>query len=145
MIKAKWREGFDRFYDADAELVAQELSKLKSTKPADIVDAARDEGTELHKCFTWKDDEAAEKWRVQEARNLMYRLVIKEEEVPKDRPEIRMYYNTKPSEGYKPTEIVITQVDEYKRMLERAYAELRAFKEKYSCLKELKEILDLIK
>ena len=147
MIVAKFREGFDAFYkDVDPNKVAEEIISIgDEPNPDDIVDKARNENSELHKCFTWDNDEAADKWRKQEARQLMYRLVIKEEEPPKDRPEIRMFYKTKDSGGYKPTEIVVTHKDEYKQLLERAYAELRAFKAKYSCLKELQEIFDLIK
>lgn len=146
MIKAKWREGFGGFYDADAQIVASELGDIgDAPTPNEIVDKARDEGTELHKCFTWDNDEASEKWRLQEARQLLYRLVTVEEQVPEDRPEVRMYYKTKPNEGYKRTEVIIQKQDEYKALLTRAYAELRAFKEKYKCLKELQEIFDLIK
>lgn len=147
MIVAKFREGFGAFYkNVDPNKVAEEIISLgDDTKPDDIVNAARNGDSELHKCFTWDDTEAAEKYRKYEARQLMYRLVIKEEEVPEKRPEIRMFYKTNDNEGYKPTEIVVTHKDEYKQLLERAYAELRAFKAKYSCLKELQEIFDLIK
>jgi len=147
MIVAKFREGFDAFYkNVDPNKVAEEIISIgDEPNPDDIVDKARNKNCELHKCFTWDNDEAADKWRKQEARQLMYRLVIKEEEPPKDRPEIRMFYKTNDSGGYKPTEIVVTHKDEYTQLLERAYAELRAFKAKYSCLKELQEIFDLIK
>ena len=145
MIKAKWREGFDYFYKADPNKVAEEISQIgDEVKPTDIVDAARNEESELHKCFTWDNEVAAEKWRLQEARNLLYRLVIEENEIPTDRPEIRYYYNTEPSGGYKSTEYVVEHEDEYKKALEAAYAELRAFKAKYGYLKELKEIIDMI-
>lgn len=147
MITAKFRDGFDAFYkDVDPNKVAEEIISIgDEPNPDDIVDKARNENSELHKCFTWDNDEAADKWRKQEARQLMYRLVIKEEEPPRDRPEIRMFYKINDSGGYKPTEIVVTHKDEYTQLLERAYAELRAFKMKYSCLKELQEIFDLIK
>ena len=87
MIVAKFREGFGAFYkNVDPNKVAEEIISLgDNAKPDDIVNAARNGDSELHKCFTWDDSEAAEKWRKSEARQLMYRLVIKEQEVPKDR------------------------------------------------------------
>jgi len=145
MIKAKWKSGFEHLYKADAQLVANEISNIgKDPTPEDIVDAARDESTELHKCFTWDDTEAAERWRKQEARDIVCKLVITEENKPNDKPEIRVFYKVEDGEGYKPTEFVVKHDDEYAKLLERAYAELRAFKIKYSCLKELREIFDLI-
>lgn len=145
MIKAKWKSGFEHLYKADAQLVANEISNIgKDPTPEDIVNAARDESTELHKCFTWDDTEAAERWRKQEARDIVCKLVITEENKPNDKPEIRVFYKVEDGEGYKPTEFVVKHDDEYAKLLERAYLELRAFKQKYSCLKELQEIFDLI-
>lgn len=145
MIKAKWKAGFEHLFKADAQLVADEISSIEGDPtPEEIVDLARDENTELHKCFTWDDTEAAELWRKREARDVLCKLVIVEDEVPKERPEIRVFYKTETTGGYKPTEFIVQKKDEYELLLERAYSELRAFKQKYSCLKELQEIFDLI-
>ncbi len=144
MIKAKWKNGYG-FYKADAQKVAEEILSLgDDVKPEKIAEYAKDESTELHKCFEWDDSIAADKYRVMQARNIVTMLVIKEEQTPTERPEIRVFYKTKESEGYKPTELIIQQKDEYQALLERAWAELRAFKAKYSCLKELQDIFELI-
>ena len=146
-IVAKWSAVGTR-YGADAQKVYEEIMELcddlESASPKDILEKARGEETELHKCFTWNDSVAAERWRVHEARLIVRQLVIKEEEVPKDRPEVRLFYKTDSESGYKPTELIVTKQDEYKELLKRAYAELQAFKRKYSMLKELQEIFDLI-
>ena len=145
LIKAKWRDGFEHLFKADAQLVADEISQLDGDPtPEEIVEAARDESTELHKCFTWDDTEAAETWRKKDARDILCKLVIVENNKPIDRPEIRVFYKTDDTEGYKSTEFVVQKEDEYAQLLARAYSELRAFKQKYSCLKELREIFDLI-
>lgn len=145
MIKAKWKAGFERLFKADAQLVADEISSIEGDPtPDDVLNLARNANTELHKCFTWDDTVAAEKYRKYEARQILCKLVIVEENKPEDRPEIRVFYKVEDTEGYKPTEFVVKQDDEYAKLLERAYAELRAFKIKYSCLKELREIFDLI-
>lgn len=147
MIVAKWSATGTRF-GADAQKCYEEIMQicddLESASPQDILEKARDESTELHKCFTWDDSVAAERWRVHEARVITRQLVIREQEVPKDRPEVRLFYKTDNESGYKPTELIVQKEDEYKALLKRAYDELRAFKQKYSMLKELQEIFDLI-
>lgn len=147
MIVAKWSATGTRF-GADAQKCYEEIMEicddLESASPQDILEKARDEKSELHKCFTWNDSIAAERWRVHEARIITRQLVIKEEQTPTDRPEIRLFYKTDNESGYKPTELIVQKEDEYKELLKRAYAELRAFKVKYSMLKELEQIFDLI-
>lgn len=146
-IVAKWSATGTRF-GADAQKCYEEIMEicedLDSATPQAVLERARDESSELHKCFTWDDSTAAERWRISEARLVTRQLVIKEVEVPKDRPEIRLFYKTDNESGYKPTEIIVRKEDEYKKLLASAYAELRAFKRKYSMLKELQEIFDLI-
>lgn len=146
MIVAKWREGFaGLFHGADAQLVADEISAIgEAPTAADIVDAARDEGSELHKCFEWDDSVAAENWRKKQARDIVHHLVFVEEQIPADRPEIRIRYTENVGGGYKETIKIVRNEDQYKNLLAQAYAELRAFKAKYSMLSELQEILDLI-
>ena len=146
MIVEKWREGFaGLFHGADAQLVADEISAIgDAPTAADIVDAARDEKSELHKCFEWDDSVAAENWRKKQARDIVHHLVFVEEQIPKDRPEIRIRYTETANSGYKETIKMVRNEDQYKTLLAQAYAELRAFKAKYSMLSELQEILDLI-
>ena len=46
--------------------------------------------------------------------------------------------------GYKQTIVMVKDEDEYSKLLEQAYRELHSFKQKYSCLSELAEIIALI-
>lgn len=145
MITVTWKKGFG-FFKADAQKVYDEITAIgESVTPAEIVDRARDENSELHKCFEWDDRIAGEKYREQQAGYVLRMLVIKEEVPPTDRPEVRVLQVTEPGQGYKRVELIVQKEDEYKALLARAYAELRAFKAKYSMLTELQEIFDLIK
>ena len=146
MVIAKWREGYQGlFHGADANKVADEISRIgEAPSTQDIVNAARDESTELHKCFEWDDSVAAESWRRQQARYVIHHLVIYEGKVPTERPEIRIRYHDDTKKGYVETTKIVVNRDAYKELLAQAYAELRAFKVKYGMLKELREILDLI-
>lgn len=145
---AKWKDGFEGFFkDVDPQTVAEEIIEIgDSATPKEILEKAKDEGTELHKCFEWDDAVAAEKHRLQQARQIVSFLVIREESVPEDRPEIRMFYRVDNSHtgGYKQTRMIIQQEDEYKKLLEQAWRELKVFKTKYACIKELQEIFELI-
>ena len=146
MITAKWKEGYGFFSKADANKVAQEIRSIgDDATTQQIVDKARDESTELHKCFEWDDSVAAEKYRLVQARYVVCQLVIKEDEVPTDRPEVRFFYKPDKAEAYKPTQVIVRKEDEYQKLLAQAWAELQAFKVKYAMLNELQEIFELIK
>lgn len=145
MITAKWKQGYGFFAKADAQTVAEEILSIgENATPRQIVEKARDASTELHKCFEWDDGIAAEKYRERQASEVVRLLVIKEEAIPEDRPEVRYFFKPKKEEGYKPTHVIVRKEDEYQRLLAQAWAELQAFKRKYSMLTELQEIFDLI-
>lgn len=146
MITAKWKEGYGFFNKADANKVAQEIRSIgENATTQQIVDKARDESTELHKCFEWDDAIAGEKYRLVQARHVVCQLVIKEDTVPTNRPEVRFFYKPEKSDGYKPTQVIVKKEDEYQKLLVQAWSELQAFKVKYSMLSELQEIFELIK
>lgn len=138
--------GFASLYnDADPQKVADEITRIgDSATPAQILDKARDGKTELHKCFEWDDGKAAEKWRIQQARRIVCSLVIKDtDEQVQQKPEIRVFYKTDNSSGYKPTTFIFQDKSEYQKLLSRALAELSAFKSKYKSLSELDELFEV--
>lgn len=142
MIFAAWKSGCR--ISADAQKVADEILAIgKSATTAQILDKARDEKTELHKFFDWDDAEAAEKWRLQQARHIVCNLVIKEKtDAPK--PEVRVFFKTDNESGYKPTALIMQDKDEYQKLLARALAELNSFRAKYKSLTELDGVFDAI-
>lgn len=142
MIFAAWKSGCR--ISADAQKVADEILAIgNSATTAQILDKARDEQTELHKCFDWDDAEAAEKWRLQQARHIVCNLVIKEKsDTP--RPEVRMFFKTDADNGYKPTVLIMQDKDEYRKLLDRALVELTSFRAKYKTLGELDGVFDAI-
>ena len=130
-----------------AEIVAEELKTIgEDIKPDEIVSYAKQhEESELHKCFTWDDTSAAQKWRLQEARLIVHSLKIEVIEPEKPEPvRFRMMIKTDDKSGYKETIRVVQNKDEYALMLNRAKAELHAFKEKYRTLAELEEVFEAI-
>ena len=73
----QWKEG-TRIV-GDPQKVGQEIESISVRTPENIVRKAEDENTELHKCFTWDDEEAAKKWRNQEARTVVNAIVTVED------------------------------------------------------------------
>lgn len=143
-VTAAWKPGFESLHKADAQLVAEEIASIgESATPAQIVDKARDGSTELHKCFEWCDDVAAEKYRLQQARQVVCHLVIRET-IRKDRPPIRFMLQAKNGDGYEPTKIIYKDPGKYQALLESVLRELVAIRNKHSNLSELEEVFSAI-
>ena len=146
MVIATWKIPALR-KNIDAQTVYEEITSIgDEIKPEQIVEKARDENTELHKCFEWDDTKAAEKWRLHQARNVVCELVFKQENL-QDKEEyvpIRVLCKTDSNSYYKVPEIVFKNADEHEKLLQSAMAELQAFKRKYHALTELDYILTLI-
>lgn len=143
-VTAAWKPGFESLHKADAQLVAAEIASIgESATPAQIVDKARDDSTELHKCFEWRDDVAAEKYRLQQARQVVCHLVIRET-IREDRPPIRFMLQAKNGDGYEPTKIIHKDPDKYQALLDSVLRQLVAIRNKHSNLAELEEVFGAI-
>ena len=133
------------FFKADAETVYKEITALgDSFSPEQIVEAAREEGTEVHKCFTWDDTVAAENWRRHQARVLVAQLVIKTETTDREPVAVRVIASTATRNEYKPVVKLIEAEQGYADLLAKAINELKAFQQKYKAITELREIFAAI-
>ena len=132
-------------YKADAETVYKEITALgDSFSPADIVEAARNESSELHKCFEWDDSIAAEKYREHQARLVITQLVVRAETTDNTPVSVRVISSANAVNSYMPTKMLIRSEPEYADLLERAKRELRAFQQKYVAVVELQDIFAMI-
>lgn len=140
----KWKNpGF--FKEVDAEKVHAEIESLGELYQAsDIVDKARNPESELHKCFEWDDSEAAEKYRQFQARQIVDNLLIVVEREEKEPTEFRLYQSTGRGKGYAKSTVIARDIDEYKALLDRALAELEAFKRRYEHIAELQNVIEEI-
>ena len=143
-ITATWKFGFSTLHKANAQLVAEEIASIgESATPAQIVDKARDSGTELHKCFEWDDAIAAEKHRLYQARQVVCHLIIRET-VREDKPPVRFFFKAEGGSGYQPTQIIVRNQDKYQALLASAMRDLEALRVKYHSLTELESVFDAI-
>ena len=79
----------------DPYKVYDEIQSLgENVKPEMIVAAAQDSNSELHKCFEWDDTEAARKYRIIQAGNLVRNLVIVESKEKSEPQQIRVMYTS---------------------------------------------------
>lgn len=139
MLQVEWR--VKGIFKADAQKVYEEIGDNQIV-PQEMVDMARDENSELHKCFEWNDTVAAEKYRLQQARTILSMLVFR----PKTEEErsVRVFSLTTEKSTYQPTKQFLVQADEYQDLLKRALAELEAFKRKYRTINELEGLFEAI-
>lgn len=129
--------------DASAAVVA-ELQRLAADnggvlQPCAVVDAARPADSVLHERFTWDDTEAAEQYRLWQARQLIRCSVIME---PRTETTVRAFVSlTSDREteggGYRETVRVLARADGRAALLADALAELEVFQRKYAALTEL--------
>lgn len=129
-------------FKADAGKVYKEIGSENIT-PEQVLEKAKDEDSELHKCFEWDDSIAAEKYRLAQARQIIQLIVTvpdKKEEPPKRVFQISSEKNT-----YQPMSFFIKNEDEATILLNRAIEELRAFQKRYSSIKgDLEEVFEAI-
>lgn len=135
----KWK--VKGIFKADANKCYTEMLDLENITPQAVLERAKDENSELHKCFEWDNDVAAEKYRTIQAGNVIRMLYI--ETKSEDEPPLRVLNRTSDT-VYQPTRTFLTNTTEYEDLLKRALSELESFRKKYETLSELEQIFEQI-
>lgn len=114
-------------------------------KPDAVVEAARPENSPLHSRFTWDDNEAANQYRLWQARQLI-RVSVELIDIGHKEPvEVRAFVSLTPDReeeggGYRRTVEVLSRAETRKQLLNDAVKELGEFEQKYKTLSELAEV-----
>jgi len=113
----KWKSGAR--FKANAELIGEELESIGTLIPEEIVSFAEDEETELHKCFTWDDAEAARLHRIQEAGQVIRGIVTVDEYQDRADVEYRAFESVivDNQRQYMPTRTILGDKDMRKQIL----------------------------
>lgn len=133
-----------------SDLVISELRRIYDEndgvlKPEAVVEAARPEESPLHSRFTWDDGEAANQYRIWQARQLI-RVSVELVEVGNGAPvEVRAFVSLTPDRaddggGYRRTVDVLSRADTRRQLLKDAVKDLGDFEQKYKTLSELAEV-----
>ena len=103
-------------------------------RPQDLVDAARPANSPLHKLFEWDDTEAAEHWRLHQARVIVATLdlVISEDKSSKAAHSVTLEISGEQHRRYCHAIHVASDDDLRRQVLERALAEIERWKYRYA-------------
>lgn len=138
----------DGLYKVDADKVGSEIESLGDMfSLKNVVDKAKHKGSSMHGLFEWDNEVAGGKYREIQAGRIVRCLVVTKTEnnaVP-EKTKIRTFVSTNNRDNtYQSIKVVVNDKTEYDKLLDKAMQELKAFKDKYSCLVELHEIMRLI-
>lgn len=139
MDKVEWR--VKGLFKADAQKVFEEIGDNKFNYK-EIIEKAKSEDSELHKCFEWDNSIAADKYRLSQARMIVQNLVFTAKDV--EVQPLRVFQITQEKNVYQPTRVFLENKQEYEGLLSRALRELEAFQKKYATLTELEQVMDAI-
>lgn len=111
--------------------------------PHALVEDARDPESPGHSHFEWRDDAAAEAWRVEQARKLIRTIRIEYKPTPRSEPRsVRAYWHDRSETvGYRRTEDIASDPIAKEVMLAEMAREWRAFKRRYE---HMAEFVDLV-
>jgi len=138
--------------------VSEELAEIQRQNnglldPQMVVDYARNPETALHSRFEWDDTEAAEKYRLWQARQIIrMELVVIEEPVTKQTIQIRQYVSL-PSDriitgrerkGYREITSVLKDDEKRQELFKAAKQDMIIFKRKYQMLQQVSKVINAI-
>lgn len=135
---------------AKAKKIAGELEQIRGSnetlEPSSVVEFARNHtGSVLHRCFTWDDGEAAEKWRLEEARSLIVSVRV---QFPNLKDTTRFYVSLSTDrvqgEGYRTITDVLSASETREVHLRDALNELESVKRKFRHIQELMSVWESI-
>lgn len=128
----------------DANSVGQHLEMLREKfkgelTPKDVVEDARSHNSPLHSFFEWSDTEAAEQWRLQQARGLIRAIVAvyTDDEKPAQRMQAFVHVPEAGAPHYRATDHAMSQERTREMILMQAWKEFQAWKKRYQHLEEL--------
>lgn len=153
-----------------AQTVGESLEKITrsggSVTAQSFLDFSRDENSPTHEMFEWDDSIAAEKYRLQQASNIICHLECTEEVYESEPIEIELeegtaepvdsmhfrsaYVNVAKRSAvgrkaeYVPIAVAMSKEDMRNQVLENALISLKAFERSYSYLQEMSLVIDAI-
>jgi hypothetical protein len=153
MLRYEFRDdkplGFKNAEKADAQTLGEALAGIAvehggHLKPADVLKAASDRRSYLSQFFTWDDAEAAESWRLAEARALIRSVEVTETTVPNDERK-RAFLSISDTQGrsYRPVQQIETDARLQALVLAQAIKDLRAWQHRYRDLRDICALVEV--
>jgi hypothetical protein len=130
-------------FKADASKVATEVDQLRDptglVEPQQLVDFARSKrSSELHKCFEWDDKSAAQKHRIEQARNVLrsLRIVVAGSDGIDRKQRVNVHIRKTAKRGYYPIDRVAANPKMAAEVHMKAARDLNAWMERYAELRQ---------
>jgi hypothetical protein len=111
--------------------------------PSDVVQAARPKASPLHGKFEWDDSEAAERYRLWQARQLIsvtVEYIGGQENGMLSRVFVSLTSDRKEDGGYRTIDAVLSKRSDREQLLQDALDDMETFKNRYREIKELTEV-----
>ena len=137
-------------FSADAQKVGEELEEIERQgmlEAKHILEyAERHKNSELYKCFEWDDSEAARRWRMWQAGQIIYSISLEIKEEPRQTQRVYVSIKDKETEErtFKNINEVLSNDEEYRQLVSKASNDLERCKEKYTNLLEKDDLKDII-
>lgn len=114
--------------------------------PEDVLDDAKNNNSPLHSFFEWDDGAAAHQFRLQQARGLIRAVVAiyTSEDKPAVRTRAFVHINEPGAPHYRDAAHAMSEKKTRKMVLQRAWAELQAWRKRYADLKEFSDLVVVI-
>lgn len=136
---------------SDPNTVGQHLNFLREQckgelTPPDVVKDARNPNSPLHPFFEWDDSEAAEQYRLQQARGLIRAVVAiyRSDDKPDRKMKAYVHVREPGANHYRETQHALSLSKTREAVLRRAWEELMAWKRRYKDLEEFAQLVDQI-
>ncbi len=142
-------EQAQRYGTAIAQLIEERDGSIVAQE---VVDAAEPKESPLHDAFEWNDKRAAQRWRLEQSRQLLLSIHVVVKSKDGEEEAIRAFYNVRTDDSYtQRTPGVYVTVDrmmdeeELKaQILEEAARYLRSWRKKYAQYEEFAEVVKAI-
>lgn len=144
----KWMEGFRS--SVKAEVAGEVMERLESEgrlTPANLVEEARPVDAPMHRAFEWDDAKAAENYRRQQATQMIRAIVVRESDViegGKEAVQVKVFNQPEKGGVYESLRTILLDEEKAGSLMDKAKAELRTFRIKYSQLERLARLMSEI-
>ena len=133
-IKAADKANPQKIGEALEKVSAQSSGRLE---PKAVVDAARDRKSVLHRHFEWRDEVAAEQYRLDQARSLIRSIHVESVDAESGVARAFLSVHEKSGTAYRSLGDVLASADLQARVLARAEQDLLAFESRYRSLEDV--------